>query len=317
MKVSIIVPVYNTKDYLKQCLDSLVAQTLEDLEILVVDDGSTDGSTEIVREFSERYPERLKAYFKDNAGQASARNYALQYAKGEYIGFVDSDDWVDSSMYEVMLAFAQKEMLDIVVCNLDDHFSNGKVIAYDTNHAKNKFMQTPSACNKLFSKNLIGNQTFMDGIWYEDFNFTTKLLMKTECIGYCAEFFYHCHSRTVSTMNNHNSPKNLDIIVAVDDILDFARRNFLYDKYEKDIEYIVLEHVLITTINRVARQKHPEKNRVIAELRHYVKNKYPKFQRDEAFLNMPRNRRIVAKMNAMGLHSLSRILLLLSAKIKH
>ena len=66
MKVSIIVPVYNTKDYLKQCLDSLVAQTLEDLEILVVDDGSTDGSTEIVREFSERYPERLKAYFKEN-----------------------------------------------------------------------------------------------------------------------------------------------------------------------------------------------------------------------------------------------------------
>ena len=251
MKVSVIVPVYNTKDYLKQCLDSLVAQTLEDLEILVVDDGSTDGSTEIIRGYAECYPERIRAFFQKNGGQSSARNYALRYAKGQYIGFVDSDDWVELNMYETMLAKAEEEDLDIVICGLDENFSCGKTIFYNTSQAKDKFSQTPSACNKLFSRKLIGDETFIKGIWYEDFNFTTKLLMSTERINYCSEYLYHCHIRAVSTMNNNNAPKNLDIIVVIDDIIHFAKENCLYERYEKVIEYMMIAHILITTINRV------------------------------------------------------------------
>ena len=99
MKVSVIVPVYNTKNYLNECLDSILKQTIEEMEILVVDDGSTDGSTDIIKEYAEKYPTKIKAFYKQNGGQAQARNLALLHACGEYLGFVDSDDWIDPEMY--------------------------------------------------------------------------------------------------------------------------------------------------------------------------------------------------------------------------
>ena len=104
MKVSIIVPVYNVEKYLPKCLDSLVSQTIDDFEILVVNDGSPDRSQDIIDEYSRRYPEKVVSLVKENGGQGSARNMALEIAKGEYIGFVDSDDWVDVTMYEKMCA---------------------------------------------------------------------------------------------------------------------------------------------------------------------------------------------------------------------
>ena len=102
MKISVIIPVYNTKDYLYKCLDSVLNQSLDEMEILVVDDGSTDGSSDILKEYAEKYPEKIVALFKENGGQASARNLALKIAKGEYFGSVDSDDWIDPDMYETM-----------------------------------------------------------------------------------------------------------------------------------------------------------------------------------------------------------------------
>ena len=93
MKVSIIVPVYNTEKYVAKTLDSLVNQTLNSYEIIVVNDGSTDNSQEIIKEYTKKYPNLIQAYYKENGGLGSARNYGLQYAKGEYVGFVDSDDW--------------------------------------------------------------------------------------------------------------------------------------------------------------------------------------------------------------------------------
>ena len=107
IKVSVIIPVYNTEDYLKECIESLVNQTLREIEILIVNDGSTDSSLEIMKEFKNKYPNIIKIFDKVNGGQASARNYALPFAQGEYLGFVDSDDWVDSTMYEEMYEKAE------------------------------------------------------------------------------------------------------------------------------------------------------------------------------------------------------------------
>ena len=108
IKVSVIIPVYNTEDYLRECIESLVNQTLREIEILIVNDGSTDSSLEIMKEFKNKYPNIIKIFDKVNGGQASARNYALPFAQGEYLGFVDSDDWVDSTMYEEMYEKAEK-----------------------------------------------------------------------------------------------------------------------------------------------------------------------------------------------------------------
>ncbi len=114
-KVSVIVPIYNARKYLKQCLDSIVGQTLKDIEVILIDDGSTDGSTDICKSYL--YDNRVKYYYKENEGLAAARQDGIDRASGEYIGFVDSDDWCESNMFEKMYQAAKTNDSDIVFCN--------------------------------------------------------------------------------------------------------------------------------------------------------------------------------------------------------
>lgn len=114
--VSIVVPVYNAKEYLRKCLDSVVNQTLKNVEIIFIDDGSTDGSSEICKEYAAK-DERIIYYKKENEGLAAARQDGIERASGEYVGFVDSDDWLELNMYEHMYSVAVKENADVVFCN--------------------------------------------------------------------------------------------------------------------------------------------------------------------------------------------------------
>ncbi len=101
-KVSVIVPVYNVENYITKCLESLVSQTLQDMEIIIVNDGSSDNSQQIIDNFVKKYPEKIKAFIKDNGGLSDARNFGIDRAIGEFIGFVDSDDYVTPTMFEQM-----------------------------------------------------------------------------------------------------------------------------------------------------------------------------------------------------------------------
>ncbi len=112
-KVSIIVPIYNNEKYIGKCLDSLVAQTLDDLQILMINDGSTDATEEICLRYAQQYP-NFEYYYKENGGSASARNVGLEHATGEYIGFVDSDDYVEHTMFEKMYSAAKEQDADMV-----------------------------------------------------------------------------------------------------------------------------------------------------------------------------------------------------------
>ncbi len=126
-KVSVIVPVYNTSKYLPECLDSLVRQSigLDSIQVVVVDDGSTDGSGEIVGTYAERYPDNFVCLSQANAGQGAARNFALMYCEGEYVGFMDSDDYADESMYEAMYAAAKEARADICLCGIVSFIDEG------------------------------------------------------------------------------------------------------------------------------------------------------------------------------------------------
>src|SRR5699024_7335683 len=114
IKVSIIVPVYGVEEWLSRCLDSLVNQTLNDIEIIVVNDGSPDNSQAIIDEYERKYPDMVKGYQKENGGLSDARNYGMKYATGEYIAFVDSDDYVDLTMYEKLYLKAKEDNADAV-----------------------------------------------------------------------------------------------------------------------------------------------------------------------------------------------------------
>ena len=315
MKVSVIIPVYNTEEYLAQCLNSLVRQTLDDIEILVVDDGSTDGSLKIAKEFEAANPSKIRVLAKENGGQASARNMALKHATGKYLGFVDSDDWVDTAMYQQMYDVAVREDADIVICDMEDHYPT-HVVYHHSSQFESKFKVTPSACNKIFRRSIVGEDLFPLGLWYEDFEFTTKQLMKTEKIATIHKAFYHCHCREVSTMSNNNALKNLDIVTVLENLEQFVREHGWQEKYENVLEYLYLDHILITSINRVQRQTAREKKEVLRKMRQVVKSKYPNYSKSEIFRQMPQNRRIVALFNGVGLSGLSRILVDLKSKTK-
>jgi len=108
-KVSVIVPVYNVEHYLAKCLDSLVNQSLQNIEIIVVNDGSKDDSGNIIQQYSEKYSDKIKAFTKENGGLSDARNFGIDQATGDYLGFVDSDDYVSGTMFEEMLSLAEKK----------------------------------------------------------------------------------------------------------------------------------------------------------------------------------------------------------------
>ena len=132
IKVTVIVPVYKTEEYLKKCLDSLVNQTLDNMEIIVVNDGSPDNSQKIIEEYKSLYPNIIKSFIKKNGGLSDARNFGLKYAKGEYIAFVDSDDYVSINMMQEMYNYASNNNKDIVVCDCVNFYQDGREKYYSS-----------------------------------------------------------------------------------------------------------------------------------------------------------------------------------------
>ena len=154
--VSVIVPIYNAENYLHECVDSILAQTIHDIEVILVDDGSTDESENICDAYCLK-DNRVRVFHKTNGGISSARNLGLKYAQGEYISFIDSDDWIDINALEDMYNLAKKENSDIVICDMIDHYitdnNSEKQIYHNCTNYDSVYEVTPSASNKIFKRN--------------------------------------------------------------------------------------------------------------------------------------------------------------------
>ena len=170
--VSIIVPVYNTASYLSRCIESLVNQTYSDLQIILIDDGSTDESGAIANEWQTKDP-RIEVYHQTNKGQSAARNVGLQHARGEYIAFVDSDDYIDNNYFSTMLQAAD-DTTDCVQTGYRRVKQDGEHIkAYHPKH----FYQYTSPCMRLYRRAFFDQHQlfFQEGMIYEDVVFSIDL----------------------------------------------------------------------------------------------------------------------------------------------
>lgn len=312
IKISVIIPVYNVEKFISKCLDSIVNQTLKDIEVIVVNDGSPDNSQKIIDKYAKKYS-IIKSYIKENGGQGSARNLGLEKANGEYISFVDSDDWLDLNALEEMYTIGKKENSDIVICDMVDHYSDREIYHNCTKY-NSIYEVTPSACNKIFRKSIIGGNRFLSKVWYEDFDFTTKILLNTNNISVISNGFYHCNCGHVSTMNNNNSLKNLDMITVIEDIKKYAKDNNKYD--DNIISYLIFNHILITSINRVALHNNKDRNEVINKFLIYVKNNIGDYRNKDFYKKIEKNRKIIANLNYHGLWRLSKIILGIKQKLK-
>lgn len=173
IKVSIVVPVYNAEKFLKNCLEPLVNQTLQEIEILCVDDGSKDSSAQIIDEYAEKYPQKVKAFHKENGGEWSARTFGLQKATGEYVGFMDNDDVPEITWAQKLYEAAKKNDADIAFSGYDRiDLDTGKTVAtemtqYGTMNKEVDFNDdfivyaNPSLWNKIYRRELVKDTEFL------------------------------------------------------------------------------------------------------------------------------------------------------------
>lgn len=203
--ISVVIPVYNTEKYLKKCLDSILSQTYQNFEILLVDDGSIDKSSEIIHDYMKKYPGIIHGFFQENRGQSSARNLALRHAKGEYISFIDSDDYIGPLFFEQLYKTAKKYMSDMVICNYTKVSENGEIIKrFNANFVEDR-MRIPSyiSCNHLVKRELIEkyNLYYSEGVICEDIPFILKLeaVAKNTKIIPMEDYFYRTNPKSTTS----------------------------------------------------------------------------------------------------------------------
>lgn len=311
MKLSVIVPVYKAEAYLRECVDSILNQTEKDLELILVNDGSPDSSGEICAEYAARFPEKITALNIDNGGQGRARNFGIDIAKGDFLSFIDSDDFIEPDMFELMLAAAEREGADIVVCDLEKRYADGRIEYVKAALQEDAMAAVGSASNKIFKRSLVGDIRFPVGLWYEDFSFSAKLAMISEKTAFVNEPLYIYRIGQESTMNNNNARKNLDMLEIMRDIRSFADDG----GYQDNFEFLLINHVLLDSIKRIALQSSPDKKEVIWIFREYVRENIPSLLSCEAYKRETRNRRLVMWLNYHGLEQVGLLLLKLKGSI--
>lgn len=230
-KVSIVVPVYNVEKYMKRCLDSILAQTYTNLEIILVDDGSTDSSGEICDTYAEK-DNRVVVIHKDNGGLSDARNVGIEKATGEYIAFIDSDDYIDLSMVQVMVEKLEATSSDIVLCNyeyvdedgrlIDESNGETRVISEEltSEQALDRLCKANStyytiACNKIYKKEIFDKVRFRKGKLHEDEFIVHEIYARMNKMVCIEDGFYKYVQRNSSITNNNRTSRHLDVVEAL------------------------------------------------------------------------------------------------------
>lgn len=256
IKVSVIIPVYNVEKYLKQCLDSVINQTLKEIEIICVNDGSTDNSYQILKEYAQK-DKRIKIINKENGGLGAARNTGMEYATGEYIGFVDSDDWVELNTYEQFYRNAKTQNSDIVMCPIHVYDDITGELKYDNpyftleclnedfdnslfNHLKTKdflFKISVTSPNKIYKKEYLNeiNAKFPEGLIFEDNPFFYETYLKAKNVSLIRDFLYFYRINRKDSIILKSDKNYFDLIK----IHDLCTKIFIetgnFDQYKFDL----------------------------------------------------------------------------------
>ncbi len=259
-KISVIIPVYNVEKYLELCLDSCVQQSLLSIEIIVIDDGSTDTSPEIIDRYAAKYDYVIRAFHKLNSGLSDTRNFGIDLAVGDYVAFVDSDDWIESTMLEEMYEKAITTDSDVVVCGgIKFHPTDtSKSIVMeirgsidDFNHSVAEkpqilFASRSYACNKIYRRHLFSKSKhrFPSGQWYEDSATIYNVLSDANRVACVPKNFYHYLANRDGAITNSISPQIFDIFKSCDSILSNFKADIIASKdYFNEIEKIIRSHL--------------------------------------------------------------------------
>ena len=283
MKLSIIVPVYNVEEYLEECLESLVNQDYSKYEIIVVNDGSTDNSLKIAKKYEKKYQKLIKVYDKENGGLSSARNFGIKHAKGKYLFFVDSDDYILPNSLNILDKYLKEEN-DIIefpyMIGDGEHSEFLKTFNKDIKDIYKRMLTgSPGATNKICKKELFikNNITFLEGVYYEDLATMPKLALYAKKIEFLDEPLYFYRVRPNSIMTNPVYNPKVDAIFIVLEQL----KEYFNDKYKEEIEYLHIEHLLrVASLRYIGFDSCQEQLDKIVSI---MKTNYPKWRKNKYY----------------------------------
>ncbi|MDD4112285.1 MAG: CDP-glycerol glycerophosphotransferase family protein [Herbinix sp.] len=263
IQVSIIMPVYNVERYLRHCLDSLFSQTLEVIEIIAVNDGSTDNSLSILEEYQRNKPEIMTVYTTENRGVSHARNFGMTKARGKYVQFVDSDDFIEKDMCEKLYKKAIADDNDMVICTRYNVYEDIHTGMLKRDHIKLELINSsfnpydekyelahilPFPWDKLYKRELLEGMEFPENMRFEDLVFVYQVVVKAKNIGVVNEPLYNYRKTTQGGFLNTFSKQTLDIIKAFELVFDYMEKYNYMEHYHDELEYTCARHFLFRYI---------------------------------------------------------------------
>lgn len=258
ISISVIVPIYNVEAYLSKCLESIIKQTFQGFELILVNDGSTDTSADISKDMIKRL-KNARFIEQNNAGLSAARNTGLKYAKGEFVAFIDSDDTIDVTMLEKLYIKAIETNSDIVACDMlyvyNDHqefSSGGDFDSFSISDRPDLLGINNSACNKLYRRTLFSDVQFPVGLWYEDLATIPILFFKANKVSKVNEPLYFYYQRSTSIAHSLK-PKIFDVYEAIRIVEDYIQTHLFsnLDVLSNEVKHMYMTHGLHLTTLRI------------------------------------------------------------------
>lgn len=313
MLFSIIIPVYNVADYLRTCVNSVLENDCSDCEIILVDDGATDGiCPALCDEIAACHPDLIRVIHQENKGLGGARNTAIEQAKGDYLFFLDSDDTVSSDCLAVLRETIARCAPDIVTFYLDmiPENGDGSVSAVQKHNLPldrvvsvrefpEMLLDSPSTCSRLWKRKLFADSgiRFPERLWYEDLYTTGKLLLQAEQVIGIDAHVYRYLLRSGSIMNNANLARNGEILLALDAIFDWYRDRGVYDEYAQELCGMALHHICYSCA-RVLRQD--PGHEVLKQFADYLKKHFPEHKECKYYGTLSGQQRLILQLVLKG-----------------
>ena len=324
-KATVVVPVYNVENYLETCVNSILAQTEPDFELLLVDDGSTDGSGKLCDTLKER-DGRIQVIHQENQGLGGARNTGIQAAQGDWILLVDSDDWIEPEALEKTLEAGLREEADLVMFAYRSVDEEGNVLRVFTEDVPKErgfsleeqpqaLLASPSAWCRLYRRSLLEETglRFPPRVWYEDVYVTPKLLAAARRLVFLDYVGYNYLSRTGSITKNQNAGRNREILLAFDNLLPYFRDQGLLERYRWELCYLTVHHVYLAASVRVLQID--RRNPLLGEFRDYLARWFPDWRQCSYLSRMSRAHRLLLTLLDKRLYGLAALLFRLKNRL--
>ena len=286
IKLSIVVAVYNLEKYLPRCLDALVNQTMQEIEILCVNDGSTDSAPQIIEEYQKKYPDKIKVFHKENGGEFTTRNYGLERAQGEYVTFVDTDDYVEPNWAEKLYNAAKENDADLAVCGFERiDLETNKVVATNMTNFGYSVKEitpnddyllfiNPAPWNKVYKREKIKELRFLPFRGFNDTMFLASCYTKMNKIAFVPDVLYHYYLRYDSQIHTVNEQDVNNLKKYLLEVKELYIKSNKYEEMKYILDTFAFLHLGTSVMYRVSYDKSVDMKKMLKDTIKYLDDNF-------------------------------------------